>query len=95
VNSFIFLVDNIVITDKIFKCLLLRFSMLFQPNLQDVLFTCIYKYLRLLIDSMKMNYIKHLTTAEEPFAVSEKHTKQYSNELSMYSDKSVRKDKPA
>lgn len=73
--------------------------MLFQPKLQDVLFTntwyLIHKYLSILIDNMKMNYIKYLTTAEEPFSVSKKYTKQYSNELSMYSNKSVRKDKPA
>lgn len=69
--------------------------MLFQQNSQDFLFTCIHKYLRILIDSMKMNYIKYLTTAPEPFSVLKKHTKQYSNELSVYSNKSVRKDKPA
>lgn len=47
---------------------------------------------------MKMNYIKYLTIAPEPFSVfffKKKHTKQYFNELSMYSNKSVRKDKPA
>lgn len=44
---------------------------------------------------MEFNYIKYLTTAQEPFAVLKEHIKQYSNELSMYNNKSVRKDKPA
>lgn len=47
---------------------------------------------------MKMNYIKYLTRAPEPFSgffKKKKHTKRYFNELSMYSNKSVRKDKPA
>lgn len=35
------------------------------------------------------------TRAIFSFFLKKKHTKQYFNELSMYSNKSVRKDKPA
>lgn len=43
--------------------------MLFQQNSQAYLFTFIHKYLIVLIGSMKMNYIKYLTTAPEPFSL--------------------------